>query len=459
VTTAVVLGGGFAGMLAAAVLARQADVTVVESDSFPAGPAARPGLPQAHHNHVLMGDGAVALEKLLPGTMDALLAQGARRHGMTGGALILGSAGWFVRHDTGAYAIACSRWLMDHVVRQRALAGGDISVRERTRMLGLTGDASRVTGVVVQSAGAAPEEIRADLVIDATGRRSQARRWLAGIGVPPVAEDTVGSGLAYSTRVYRAPADLAAVMPAIMIHPAPGAGRPDQGATLFPIEDDRWIVTLTGTRGGEPPVDERGFTAFAQSLRTAVVAELTAAAAPVGGIRPFGATANRRRYFERARLPEGFLAIGDAVIAVNPMFSHGMSVAALSVLRLADELTRHGAQPSVLPRAQAAILAGAERSWQVATGGGAQSPACRPVQAAMALALPGSPVLLTEFFRAQALTPPAPAPRGSLEQELARAPGPSLTADEAIAQYPGLSDWWLATRRPRTGVPAGVGRP
>jgi 2-polyprenyl-6-methoxyphenol hydroxylase-like FAD-dependent oxidoreductase len=206
-------------------------------------------------------------------------------------------------------------------------------------------------------------------------------------------------------------------------------------------------------------VDERGFTAFARSLRTAVVAELTAAAAPVGGIRPFGATANRRRYFEQARLPEGFLAIGDAVIAVNPMFSHGMSVAALSVLRLADELAQHGAQPSVLTRAQATILAGAERSWQVATGGGAQSPARRPVQAAMALALPTSPVLLSEFFRAQALTRPAPAPRGLLEQALARARGTSLTADEAIAQYPGLSDWWLARRRPRTGGPVRVGRP
>ena len=457
-TTAVVLGGGFAGMLAATVLARQADVTVIESDSFPAGPAARPGLPQAHHNHVLLGDGAAALEKLLPGTTDALLARGGRRLGMTGDALILSSAGWFLRHDTGAFAVACSRWLVDHVVRQRALAGGDVSVRERTRVLGLTGDASRVTGVVVQRAGAPAEELRADLVIDATGRRSRARRWLSGIGGPPVAEETVGSGPAYSTRVYRAPADLAAVTPAIMIHPAPAAGRPHQGATLFPIEDDRWIVTLTGTRGGEPPTDERGFTAFAHSLRTAVMAELMAAAAPVGGIRPFGATANRRRYFERARLPEGFLAIGDAAVAVNPVFSHGMSVAALSVLQLADELTRHGAQPSVLPRAQAAILARAERSWRVATGGGAQSPARRPVQAAMARELPGSPVLLTEFFRAQALAPPAPLPRGSLEQELARAPGPSLTANEAIAQYPGLSGWWLARRRPRTGGPAGADR-
>ena len=76
----------------------------------------------------------------------------------------------------------------------------------------------------------------------------------------------------------------------------------------------------------------------------------------------------------------------------------------------------------------------------------------------MARELPGSPVLLTEFFRAQALAPPAPLPRGSLEQELARAPGPSLTANEAIAQYPGLSGWWVARRRPRTGGPAGADR-
>jgi 2-polyprenyl-6-methoxyphenol hydroxylase-like FAD-dependent oxidoreductase len=448
-TTAVVLGGGFAGLLAAAVLARRADVTVIESDTFPLGPAPRPGLPQAHHNHVLLAEGAAALDQLLPGTTDELLARGARRYGLTGGALIFGSAGWFRRHDTGASVIACTRWLTDYVIRRRVLAAGGVLVRERTRVLGLTGDATRVTGAVVQPDGAAAREIAADLVIDATGRRSRAPRWLDAIGAPLVAEESQHTGLRYATRVYRAPAELAGVVPPVIVHPA-GGGQPDRGATLFPVEGGRWIVTLTGSGDGEPPADEPGFTAFARSLRTPLVGRLMAEAEPAGLIRPFRATVNRRRFFEAAPLPGGFLALGDAVTAVNPVFSHGLSVAALSVLRLSGELDRLGARPDTLAQAQAAILPAAERSWQLATGRG-QGPA----GPGLARALPGSPVLLTEFFRAQALTPASPPPRGYLEQELSRPPGPLLTEDQAIAQYPDLAGWWRSSpARRQAAVPA-----
>ncbi|MGW4640214.1 FAD-dependent monooxygenase [Sphaerisporangium sp. NPDC004334] len=371
-TTAVVLGGGFAGVLTAAVLARHAgEVILVESDHYPSGPGPRRGLPQAHHTHVLVTGGARALRTLLPGTLEELYARGAHRRSLPGEALILTAEGWYRRHHTESYLISCSRALLDQVVRRRALAGGAVRVLAGTQALGLTGDATRVTGVRVRREGAAAETIRADLVVDATGRRSRAPRWLAELGAPPVEEEAVASGLAYSTRLYHAPADPAApaaAMPAIVLHPRPAPGRPDQGATLYPIEGGRWIVTLTGTRGGEPPTGEREFADFARSLRSPIVAELMAAAEPAGPVRPYRDTANRRRFYERAALPDGFLAIGDAVTAVNPIHSHGMSVAALSALRLDAELARRGIGPSVCREAQAAVAAEADRSWRMAAG-------------------------------------------------------------------------------------------
>ena len=42
----------------------------------------------------------------------------------------------------------------------------------------------------------------------------------------------------------------------------------------MPIEGGRWIVTLSGTRGGEPATDEDGFLDFARGLRDPVVARL-----------------------------------------------------------------------------------------------------------------------------------------------------------------------------------------
>lgn len=473
-TKAVVLGGGFAGVLVAQVLSRHVDeVTVVEGGRYPAGPGVRPGLPQAFHSHVLVTAGAQALEALLPGTLEALLARGAHRRGLPDGALILSADGWFRRHETGAFMISCSRWLMDHVIRQRALADGvdgAVTVRERTRVLGLAGDASRVTGVRVMGEDGSAATLRADLVVDATGRRSRAGQWLTAIGGPGVEEEVVDPGLAYSTRIYRAPPGLAADLPAIMVHPRPSSGRPGYGATLFPIEDGRWIFTLTGTRAARPPVDEPGFTDGARSLRSPIVAELLAAAEPLGGVRPFRATANRRRYFERLPLPEGFLVIGDALTAVNPVYSHGMSVALLGAVRLDRELTERGARPSALPAVQAAVAEVAAESWRMATEqdrvrafaegsasaegrastDGSGSAAGQRMRARVSQAVLSSPVLMTRLFRAQTLVPSGAAlPRPSA----GRSAAPPLDTDEAVAQFPGLRDWWFSERGPHQPTP------
>ncbi|MEU8057705.1 NAD(P)/FAD-dependent oxidoreductase [Microbispora bryophytorum] len=480
---AVVLGGGLAGVLAAAVLAGHADeVILVEGDRYPSGPRPRRGLPQSHHSHVLVAGGARALDALLPGTVDALLANGAHLRGLPGDALIFSADGWFRRLRTDAHLISCTRGLLDQVVRRRALGGGDVEVWEDTRALGLTGGKACITGVSVSRRGAPPETVRADLVVDATGRRSHAPRWLARIGAGDIEEVSVATGLAYATRLYQAPGDLAAAIPAIMLHPGTAKGQPARGATLFPVEDGRWIVTLTGTRGGEPPTDELGFTAFARSLRHPIVADLMAEATPLGAVRPYRDTVNRRRFFERARLPAGFAVVGDAAVAVNPIHSHGMSVAALGALRLRDELARHGIGPSLFAGLQAALAAEAERSWRMAieqdgqrvtarigeqAGKQATEPATervtgrateragrddaprrepnafeREIRTRLAQAKLSSPRLAAAFFGVQTLISDDTATdRSELARVLTGRPEPLLTGEEAIGQHPALAAW------------------
>ncbi|WP_182902193.1 NAD(P)/FAD-dependent oxidoreductase [Microbispora sp. H10830] len=480
---AVVLGGGLAGVLAATVLAGHADeVVLIEGDRYPSGPRPRRGLPQSHHSHVLVAGGARALDALLPGTVDALLANGAHLRGLPGDALIYSADGWFRRLHTDAHLISCTRGLLDQVVRRRALGGGDVEVWEDTRALGLTGDEARITGVSVSRRGAPPETVRADLVVDATGRRSQSPRWLAQIGAGDVEEVSVATGLAYATRLYQAPGDLAAAIPAIMLHPGTAKGQPARGATLFPVEDGRWIVTLTGTRGGEPPTDEQGFTAFARSLRHPIVADLMAEATPLGVVRPYRDTVNRRRFFERARLPAGFAVVGDAAVAVNPVHSHGMSVAALGALRLREELARHGLGPSLFAGLQAALAAEAERSWRMAIeqdgervteragegvteragegvteragegvteragldGAPRREPNAfeREIRARLAQAKLSSPRLAADFFGVQTLISGDTATdRSEIARVLTGRPEPLLTGEEAIGQYPALAAW------------------
>lgn len=447
-TRAVVLGGGFAGTLVAAVLARHVDdVTVVEGGRYPAGPGVRPGLPQAYHTHLLVTGGAQALETLLPGVRAALSDAGAHRRALPEAALVLSAEGWFHRLSTPAYLISCSRWLLDHVIRREVYRRGAITVRERSHVLGLVGDVSRVRGVVVRDDGGTAT-LAADLVVDATGRRSRAPSWLSALGGPAVDESTVDSGLAYSTRVYRAPTDLAASIPAVMLHPRATGDGPNHGATLFPIEDGRWIVTLTGMGGDRPPVDEQGFTDCVYALRSPIVAELLATAKPLGPVRPHRGTANRRRFFEHGPRPAGLLVLGDALMAVNPVHSHGMSIAALSALRVSEALAEHGPDPTVFPALQATVAGEADRSWRMAMA--ADSPARRPptalersLRARMNQAMIGNPVLMAEYYRAQTLMATEPLTGAAMAREIATPVAPALSADEAIAQHPVLAQWWL----------------
>ncbi|WP_051452067.1 NAD(P)/FAD-dependent oxidoreductase [Actinospica robiniae] len=453
-TRALVLGGGFAGVLFALALAEHVDeVALVEGATY-RGAGERNGLPQAHHNHVLVSGGARALDQLLPGCVQDVLAHGAHHRGLSEGTLILHADGWFRRQPSEAGLLSCSRWQLDHLIRRRTLASGTIRLLTGTRALGLSGDARRVDGVVVRRPNGGVETLAADLVVDATGRRSKAAAWLAEIGGPAVDEEKVDSGLAYATRFYRAPEDLASRIPAIMLHP-PATSGPARGATLFPIEGGRWIVTLTGTHGGHPPVDEAGFAAFARDLRSGVVAELMACAVPLGPVRPYRNTWNRRRYFERTSMPGGLLVVGDALVAVNPVHSHGMSVAAISALRMRERLSRDGPSPALFPELQAVIAAEAERSWRMATdvdrariGGSStrdeRTEYQRRVQESAARKRLNGRALMSELFRAQALLPPDPTSGRERFRELTEGSDRLLTEDEAIGQYPGLAEWWAA---------------
>ncbi|GGL55409.1 FAD-dependent oxidoreductase [Planomonospora parontospora] len=459
-TRAVVLGGGMAGMLAASVLAQYADeVVVIEADRFPDGPQPRRGVPQAQQNHMLMGGGADALDRLLPGTTAALYGHGAH-HRKIGQLLTLSAQGWFRRLHSDAYVINCSRPLVDHVVRGQALREGTIEVIESAKVTGLTGDADRVTGVRAEP----DRTITADLVVDATGSRSKAPQWLAELGLPPVEEEFVDAGLTYAGRFYEIPEGTRDDFPGILIQTEPGTGRPGRGAALMLQEDRRWIVCLMGTRGGTPPNDEDGFLEFARGLRHPIVADLLSSARPLTPIRSSRALANRRRYFDRLPVPEGFLAIGDAALVLSPNYATGMSMAAFGAEALRDGLEDGGLRPGLSRTVQAAVAKAGEWSWQMATGndrwfpgaetnirskrllgldlGGLLGPLQRGFSTRWARTAADNLQVAEATYAVTALSaPPEQMMTPGLMWAVMRGPrNVPLTAEQAIAQYPEFGD-------------------
>lgn len=367
-THAVVLGGGMAGMLAASVLAHTSRVTIVERDSLPDGPAARKGVPQARHAHLLMSGGVRVIESLLPGTQDRWLAAGARRITLPSELVSMAPTGWLRRWPQMQFLITCSRDLLDWVVRDQVLRHPGIVVRQNTDVAGLLGDAKRVAGVQIRDDTGVAFELDADLVIDATGRGSRAPRWLTQLGLPPVREAVVDAGLAYATRVFKAPDWAGNDFPIVNVQADARTRRPGRGAVLLPIEERRWLVTIAGTRGGEPTTNEEDFVPFARSIRHPVIGDLIAAAQPLTPVYGSRSTANRRRYFERlGRWPDGFLVLGDAAATFNPVYGHGISVAAQQVAVLRNALADDGVRTGTARQVQRDICRSVEGAWVMAT--------------------------------------------------------------------------------------------
>ncbi|MBP2471489.1 2-polyprenyl-6-methoxyphenol hydroxylase-like FAD-dependent oxidoreductase [Crossiella equi] len=374
---AVVLGGGLAGTLVAHALAEHVDqVTIVERDDLPTGPEPRKGMPQGRHTHVFVEAGYTALEDLLPGILAELRARGARQLSHPDRILMNGPQGWRHRLPAMAGVLSASRALTDHAVRQRVLAHPRITVAPPTTVVGLLGDRRRVSGVRLRDRGATDtRRLTADLVVDTTGRSTKTHTWLTELGMPPVHSASIDPGLRYATRVYQAPPTAPETFPIVLIQPDPTVRR-SVAAMLTPIEDHRWILTMVGPHHDPPPTDEADIDAFLRSQRDPVIADLVAVATPLTPLHGFANTVNRRHYYERTRSwPEGLLIAGDAYATFNPIYGHGMAVAAMTARALRDRWHRHHPLlPGACRRAQRHIARVTRPAWQLATAADLREP-------------------------------------------------------------------------------------
>lgn len=363
---AVVLGAGLAGLLAARALAQRfARVTVVERDELPdTGPAFRPGVPQSRHVHVLWSRGLEVMEGLLPGVTRELLAAGAALMESPRDFLWLSPADWF-QPVPGSRILVGSRELIDWTVRREVLRDERITVRAGSTATGLVAgaDGSSVAGVRLREGGPLP----ARFVVDATGRTSRAPAWLAALGHPAPVTTRYDSRLGYSSRYYDIPPDPARRWQGMYVQ-----GRPDspRGGVLVPLDDGRWLATLIGNGEHAPPTGDEEFLEYTRSLRTPALYEALRDAKPLSSPAGFRSTANEWRHYERLdRWPAGFVVLGDAACRFNPVYGHGMTVAALAADELATAV--RGLAPREIAaaarRIQRRTAAAADVAWQIAT--------------------------------------------------------------------------------------------
>ena len=373
---AVVLGGSLAGLLTARILSDHFEhVTLIERDAYPDTTETRRGIPQANHVHGLLARGREILEELFPGLQDELVAAGAPLLDMANDIAWYTPKGWGVRFPSDLMVLAFTRPLLDLHVRRRLAANPKVQILDNTDVVRLLPDttSNRLAGVLIcprvsESDRRVAKDLRADLIVDTTGRASRAPRWLEDIGFEAPEEIVIDAHLAYASRLYRIPENFSQDWECAYVQAAPPKRK--RGAILFKVEDNRWLLTLIGRAGDQPPSDEPGFMEFACSLQVPIIYDAICVAEPASPIKTHRATQNRLRRYERAKaMPENFLLLGDSVCAFNPVYGQGMTTAALGV-KLLDKCLReqNGNLKRLSRRFQKRLAKINEAPWLLAIG-------------------------------------------------------------------------------------------
>ena len=343
------MGGGTTGLFTAIVLARAGhDIVLVEKDERPRDIDAttvaewqRPGTPHAHLPHAVVAGGRAVLAERLPDVLAAMFAAGAVDFDFA--PFVPGG----VREpaDDLVRAVFCRRPLLENVLWRAA---------ERERAIELR-CATTVTAVGDRVVATDRGELRAELIVDAGGRRSSLAR--AGAGEELVEETAV----VYYSRYYR-------------LHP--GAELPRGPWTFGPRAElpfavgmvhlaDRGVYSITfAVPTFDPELkamrDPRAFAAVCGLLPAFAPWADPERAEPVGDVVAMGGLQNVLR--ARPSAP-GVVAVGDSLCHTNAAYGWGISLGMRHAAALADTLAA-GATGSELGREYlAAVLPDAHARW------------------------------------------------------------------------------------------------
>ncbi|MDA7965160.1 FAD-dependent monooxygenase [Ruegeria sp.] len=400
-SSALVIGGGIAGLLAAHMLKdRFSEVTVLERatyvDPATSGPAARPSVPQSHCLHMLMGAGALAFDELVPGWRAELIAQGAVPFDAGADMALRVASGWLPRVGTGITLYGASRCLIEAALLALLRDAGNVRIQTGQRVIGieLAKDGARVQGVRLQPVDEVEESfLQADIVVDASGAASRLPRWLARqFGAEhQIAMTEHASGRQYVSRWVRLAPDHAPDWQGLALAPTPETG--GRAGMMIRAERDLWGVVLQAPDGTALPTDDRSFLTLSAELSDPALHNVLVQAEPAGPVHLFGRTVNRRRHYEDyPNWPDNLFALGDSVCALDPYAGLGMTAAARGVQLLSHHLDRPGRQ------FQARLAEHNKWPWRIATDAGT---GCANRLASLTKAAPFDPSLAQLLLEVQ----------------------------------------------------------
>jgi 2-polyprenyl-6-methoxyphenol hydroxylase-like FAD-dependent oxidoreductase len=173
------------------------------------------------------------------------------------------------------------------------------------------------------------EQIRADLVVDAMGRRSPSPKWLTELGAREPHEEAEDCGFVYYTRYFRGSSRPRRIGPALM---------PLGSMSVLTLDgdNDTWSLTVF-TRMGDRPLKLLRFNdRFDAVIRACPLQAHWLDGEPITDVLPMAGVLDRYRRFadDGGPVVTGFAAVGDSWACTNPSAGRGLSVGVIHAQQL-----------------------------------------------------------------------------------------------------------------------------
>jgi len=330
-----VAGAGIAGLGVALALGDSRRVTLIDRDPPPPQGDAedaflhweRRGATQLRHSHVFLGRLTRLIELRYPELMRDLMAAGARVFTFEDGLPPPLRAGYVKKPGDEDLSILFSRrTTLELVMRRYAARMENVRFRTDTAVRGIVIDDGFARGLKIESAEAS-ETLRADVIVDASGRNTTFPDWLREQGLK-VSEESSPAGILYFTRHYRI--NDGAHEP--VRDGTPGAG--DLGYIkygVFPADNRHFSITLA-----VPEIESELRTAVMRpEIFDEICAQIpgaarwtdTARATPASKVYSMGNLISVWRSTIDAGVPQllNLFAVGDAAVRTNPLYGRGCS--------------------------------------------------------------------------------------------------------------------------------------
>lgn len=341
----IIVGGGFAGLLAARVLSDHfKKIIIIEKDLISDEHVfdARAGVPQAQQSHFLTTRGAEVVQNLFPDFEKTLVAHGGHKVDLMLDWKHFQQGHWMPRFAGNKSLYIQSRPLLEGCIRS-LLKNDNIEYFYQHEAIGLLANPklNRITGVRCKNLKNNEElNIYADLIIDTSGRTSHFPEWLEGLGYQKPEREEVMIDVVYLSRQFLLPENYQPDWSLLTIFRTIPKKKSATTVLLESTSNKKTcLVTLMGQHGDFPVNSEEGFFDFAQQLETPELYNLLRESTPISPLLPFKIPVCWRLHYETmSKLPSGLITIGDSMCAMDPIYGQGMSTAALETKLLADIL-------------------------------------------------------------------------------------------------------------------------